>query len=1149
MGREIFIGNQKLDVAGLKSEGKEVKLDNESFYKITNINSIRPFFISIASSDDHWLFVSSNGGISAGRGNSNNALFPYYTDDKITENFENTGPKTIFHVEKGSKVLLWEPFSNNYLGTYKIQRNLYKNLTGNKVIFEEINNDLGLAFSYQWTTSKAFGFIRTAKLVNIKNKATKINTLDGIQNILPWGVDEGMQVNSSNLVDAYKRSELEPKGKIGIFALSAVIVDKAEPSEALKSNVVWSPDFQSAPRLLSNLQINNFRYGSVVKTEQDIKGERGSYFINFKANLKPKQIKEWQIIADTGLDHSGVAKLEKSLRRSKNLKADISKDIDAGQSELVKLISSSDGIQKTQDRNRNIRHFSNTLFNIMRGGIFDNNYQVNKADFLKYLKKANKQVFKKYSAVIETLPNNFHFSKLFNFCTERSRDFFRLITEYMPIKFSRRHGDPSRPWNKFDIRMRDKNTGEKVLDYQGNWRDIFQNWEALATSYPEFIFSMIFRFLNASTADGYNPYRLTKDGFDWETLEADNPWSYIGYWGDHQIIYLLKFLEFSEKYFPDELQKYFNKNIFVYANVPYKIKGFSNILKDPKNTIDFDYQEEEKILNLKSKIGSDGALLHSSKNKIIYASLIEKLLVPLLAKVSNFVPDAGIWMNTQRPEWNDANNALVGNGVSMVTLCYMRRFTSHFKDMVSKSNDELFIVSQEAAVLFSSLAKILKDTETRTSKRITNIKRLEIAKKLGKRAQDYRSSIYQNSFSGEKQAISKSNLVGFLESLNLHLDRTIKINKRDDGMYHAYNLISHEKNGLAVSHLPLMLEGQVAVLSSGYLEANESLSVLDNLKGSELFRKDQYSYLLYPAKQLPGFLEKNIVPKKLFKTSMLLQMLVKDNNPSIVTKDINSHVHFNGTFNNVDSLNTALDELPNQYKKLVQAERQKIENIFEQVFNHKAFTGRSGTFYGYEGLGSIYWHMVSKLLLAVQEVTLSEIKQGGDKRNIGRLFDHYFEINEGIGANKSPALYGAIPTDPYSHTPAGKGAQQPGMTGQVKEDILARNGEMGLDVINGAISFNPRMLRKSEFLEKQSTFSFYDIKGQLQIVNLRKNSLAFTVCQVPVIYELAKNEGIEIFFRNKTVEKFANINLSQKISRKIFKRDGSVEKVVVKIKK
>jgi hypothetical protein len=35
--------------------------------------------------------------------------------------------------------------------------------------------------------------------------------------------------------------------------------------------------------------------------------------------------------------------------------------------------------------------------------------------------------------------------------------------------------------------------------------------------------------------------------------------------------------------------------------------------------------------------------------------------------MSNFIPEGGIWMNTQRPEWNDANNALVGNGVSMVT--------------------------------------------------------------------------------------------------------------------------------------------------------------------------------------------------------------------------------------------------------------------------------------------------------------------------------------------------------------------------------------------------------------------------------------------------------------------------------------------------
>ena len=61
---------------------------------------------------------------------------------------------------------------------------------------------------------------------------------------------------------------------------------------------------------------------------------------------------------------------------------------------------------------------------------------------------------------------------------------------------------------------------------------------------------MISKFLNASTADGYNPYRITSDGIDWETIEPDNPWSFIGYWGDHQVIYLLKLLEISRRSLP-----------------------------------------------------------------------------------------------------------------------------------------------------------------------------------------------------------------------------------------------------------------------------------------------------------------------------------------------------------------------------------------------------------------------------------------------------------------------------------------------------------------------------------------------------------------------------------------------------------------------
>ena len=133
-----------------------------------------------------------------------------------------------------------------------------------------------------------------------------------------------------------------------------------------------------------------------------------------------------------------------------------------------------------------------------------------------------------------------------------STDLERLCYEYLPLTFSRRHGDPSRPWNQFSINIK-KEDGSRKIDYQGNWRDIFQNWEPLAYSYPEFVESMVCKFLNATTADGYNPYRVTRDGIEWEVPEPDNPWANIGYWGDHQIVYLLKLMESSEKFHPGVL--------------------------------------------------------------------------------------------------------------------------------------------------------------------------------------------------------------------------------------------------------------------------------------------------------------------------------------------------------------------------------------------------------------------------------------------------------------------------------------------------------------------------------------------------------------------------------------------------------------------
>jgi hypothetical protein len=1149
----FYIGNTVSSLSG-KNEvrGEFTFFENESWYKISNVNEMPVFFMSIVSYSDHWMFISSNGGITAGRKNADFALFPYYTDDKIAESAENTGSKSVFLVRRVDKTYLWEPFSAKYEGICKTSRNLYKNTIGNKIIFEEINHDLEMIFRYQWCSSDQFGFVRKSTLINLSRYHTLVSVLDGLRNIMPYGVPGDLQNSTSNLVDAYKRSELHEDTGMGIFALSAIIVDKAEPSEALKANIAWSIGLDNPKYLLSNNQLRDFRKSGLIQNETDIKAEKGAYFVNAEISLPQKNQKEWMIIANINQNHSSIINLLQTIGNDKSLEQLVNQDIDSGSRRLVELVAASDGLQHTADELRNVRHFSNTLFNLMRGGIFDNNYQIWNWDFCNYLAKANKVVYSSLEKTLHDLPPVYHHSQLQEVASQSNNvDFSRLSLEYLPLRFSRRHGDPSRPWNKFSINTRNEVDGSKVLDYEGNWRDIFQNWEALSLSYPVFLQSMIVKFLNASTFDGYNPYRISKGGFDWETVEPDNPWSYIGYWGDHQVIYLLKLLELFEDHYPGKLADLFNSESFVYANVPYQIKAYKEILANPKDTIVFKADADRRIRLKRDETGADGALLCDVTGQIYHVTLVEKILATLLAKLSNFIPGGGIWMNTQRPEWNDANNALVGNGISMVTLYYLRRFLCFFKEILACSNTEEAILSVEMADYFGQISTVLDEFRYLLSDGIDNGQRKQVLDRLGLAASHYRSTIYEHTFSGTKRKVSLGSISHFVTRSLEFIEHSIRANRRSDGLYHAYNLMTLvNDNEISVSPLSEMLEGQVAVLSSGILPANETLSLLDSLRASQLYREDQDSYLLYPDKNLPRFLEKNILPQDSVSKSELLKVLISTGNKTIIEQDIKGQYHFNGNFKNVADLQKALNELSaTTFTGLAEKEKELICGLFEEIFNHKAFTGRSGTFFGYEGLGSIYWHMVSKLQLAVQECCLKAISENENPEIVNRLITHYYEITEGNGVHKSPLKYGAFPTDPYSHTPAGKGARQPGMTGQVKEDILCRFGELGVSVKKGRLCFYPRMLRVTEYLKEPATFEYVDVCTTLLEITLGPDSLGFTYCQVPVVYKLSDRESLKIVFSDNSEVIQEVLSLDDVLSNKIFDRTGEVVRIEAEIRK
>ena len=96
-----------------------------------------------------------------------------------------------------------------------------------------------------------------------------------------------------------------------------------------------------------------------------------------------------------------------------------------------------------------------------------------------------------------------------------------------------------------------------------------------------FTLGMIARFLNATTVDGYNPYRVMRGGIEWEVPDPDNPWSNIGYWSDHQIVYLQKLLEVADQFQPGALAALLDQAIFSYADVPYRIRPYAALLRDP----------------------------------------------------------------------------------------------------------------------------------------------------------------------------------------------------------------------------------------------------------------------------------------------------------------------------------------------------------------------------------------------------------------------------------------------------------------------------------------------------------------------------------------------------------------------------------------
>jgi hypothetical protein len=93
------------------------------------------------------------------------------------------------------------------------------------------------------------------------------------------------------------------------------------------------------------------------------------------------------------------------------------------------------------------------------------------------------------------------------------------------------------------------------------------------------------------------------------------------------------------------------------------------------------------------------------------------------------------------------------------------------------------------------------------------------------------------------------------------------------------------------------------------------------------------------------------------------------------------------------------------------------------------------------------------------------------------------------------------------------------------------------------------MLRKEEFLTEPKTFSYVDVNSDMHQLNLESGSLAFSYCQVPIIYKLGDITKLEAVMRNGSISKSENLSLDLELSKRVFGRNGDIVQIIVQFNK
>ncbi|TRX02959.1 hypothetical protein [Candidatus Methylobacter oryzae] len=811
-------------------------LDAGNRFVIEQYNDLVPFAsflpgIAGTMGRPAWVFYVNRGqGVASfGVRNKDGAFLEFFPADKAYQLTPSRGFRTFLKISGGDRILNCEPFQRG--AGPEVKQRLY--VTPHEVGVEEINSPLGFSIRADMFTlpeASVAGLVRRVTVTNTSAQAKKIQIVDGLPQVLPYGMNQWILKFMSRTSEAFVRVEG---------------VRQNLPFYRLK---VWPTDTpQVEPIIASNFFAGflNGKRNDVIVDAERVFGLAGDF-------SRPERFFAGQSL---DFDNQVVGNQTPSAFQALTL------ELQPGQSRVFY------GFYGHAESQAVMQQF---VAEAGKDGYFEAKRESNRRLIDDISQKA-------FTATAKPLFDA-HARQCYLDNGLRGGFPSQVPGGAQLYLFGRKHGDLERDYNDFLLQDTPYSEGN------GDFRDVLQNRRMDLFFDPALDAKNIRYFFNLIQPDGYNPCSLRNSRFAvesadafasyfdrfpaleqllarefkyaelWQVLQAAEDREPViaeilaqaqevidaefdrGYWSDHWT-YLVDLLVGYQAIFPDRLPGLFLDKTYTffdpthivmpraqkYAVTPNGVRQYGAVQHRPDKT-DLINARARRRYQVRSQQGS---------GDIAVTTLLGKILTLVANKLATLDPfGVGIEMEADRPGWCDALNGLPGILGSSVNE------TIELKRLADFTLAALAGVFGECS-LPVELAKFIDELAALLSRDLTP----ELFwQHSGAAKEAYRDKVFMG-FDGAEQVLSIASVQDFLAAVSGHLDAAIARAKGPQGIvtYFAYEAEQYREleNGKAEvtrfkqKTLPLFLEGFVHALRIAGPE--EVRRLYDAARNSELF--------------------------------------------------------------------------------------------------------------------------------------------------------------------------------------------------------------------------------------------------------------------------------------------------------------------------